>query len=294
MKKNAGRYLLITLGCLISTCSINLFLVQHQLLSGGISGIAIIFYYLVGLPIGVQILAMNLPLLYLAYKMFGKKYAIDILFGIVIFSLLVDITSFLNHFNAVDDVMLAAIYGGVFTGIGYGIVFRSNSSTGGMDIVAAIVKTKYGFSVGFINFAVNCGLMVVASLLFGLKLAMFTLISMFISSNLTDKVVAGLNNKKTVVIISGKSEEIAEEIIKEVGRGVTYLKGQGAFTLQDKDIIFVVVNLTQIAKIKLIVDGIDKYAFMIVQDANEVLGRGFTLPSSKKKKYINRVKQFRE
>ena len=284
MKKNAGRYLLITLGCLISTCSINLFLVPHQLLSGGISGIAIIFYYLVGLPIGVQILAMNLPLLYLAYKMFGKKYAIDILFGIVIFSLLVDITSFLNHFNAVDDVMLAAIYGGVFTGIGYGIVFRSNSSTGGMDIVAAIVKTKYGFSVGFINFAVNCGLMVVASLLFGLKLAMFTLISMFISSNLTDKVVAGLNNKKTVVIISGKTEEIAEEIIKEVGRGVTYLKGQGAFTLQDKDIIFVVVNLTQIAKIKLIVDGIDKYAFMIVQDANEVLGRGFTLPSSKKKK----------
>ena len=284
MKKNAGRYLLITLGCLISTCSINLFLVPHQLLSGGISGIAIIFYYLVGLPIGVQILAMNLPLLYLAYKMFGKKYALDILFGIVIFSLLVDITSFLNHFNAVDDVMLAAIYGGVFTGIGYGLVFRSNSSTGGMDIVAAIVKTKYGFSVGFINFAVNCGLMVVASLLFGLKLAMFTLISMFISSNLTDKVVAGLNNKKTVVIISGKSEEIAEEIIKEVGRGVTYLKGQGAFTLQDKDIIFVVVNLTQIAKIKLIVDGIDKYAFMIVQDANEVLGRGFTLPSSKKKK----------
>ena len=284
MKKNAGRYLLITLGCLISTCSINLFLVPHQLLSGGISGIAIIFYYLVGLPIGVQILAMNLPLLYLAYKMFGKKYALDILFGIVIFSLLVDITSFLNHFNAVDAVMLAAIYGGVFTGIGYGIVFRSNSSTGGMDIVAAIVKTKYGFSVGFINFAVNCGLMVVASLLFGLKLAMFTLISMFISSNLTDKVVAGLNNKKTVVIISGKSEEIAEEIIKEVGRGVTYLKGQGAFTLQDKDIIFVVVNLTQIAKIKLIVDGIDKYAFMIVQDANEVLGRGFTLPSSKKKK----------
>ena len=284
MKKNAGRYLLITLGCLISTCSINLFLVPHQLLSGGISGIAIIFYYLVGLPIGVQILAMNLPLLYLAYKMFGKKYALDILFGIVIFSLLVDITSFLNHFNAVDEVMLAAIYGGVFTGIGYGIVFRSNSSTGGMDIVAAIVKTKYGFSVGFINFAVNCGLMVVASLLFGLKLAMFTLISMFISSNLTDKVVAGLNNKKTVVIISGKSEEIAEEIIKEVGRGVTYLKGQGAFTLQDKDIIFVVVNLTQIAKIKLIVDGIDKYAFMIVQDANEVLGRGFTLPSSKKKK----------
>ena len=86
------------------------------------------------------------------------------------------------------------------------------------------------------------------------------------------------------MIISGKSEEIAEEIIKEVGRGVTYLKGQGAFTLQDKDIIFVVVNLTQIAKIKLIVDGIDKYAFMIVQDANEVLGRGFTLPSSKKKK----------
>lgn len=282
MKKNLGRYLMITLGCLISTCSINLFLVPHQLLSGGISGIAIIFYYLLGLPIGLQILVMNLPLLYLAYKMFGKQYAMDILFGIFIFSLLVDVTSFLKGFNAVDDAMLAAIYGGVFSGIGYGIVFRSNSSTGGMDIVAAIVKTKYGFSIGLVNFSVNCVLMLVASLLFGLKLAMFTLISMFISSNLTDKVVAGFNNKKTVVIISGKSEEIANEIIKEVGRGVTYLKGQGAFTLQDKDIIFVVVNLTQIAKIKMIASSIDSYAFMIVQDANEVMGRGFTLPPSKK------------
>lgn len=282
MKKNFGRYLMITLGCLISTCSINLFLVPHQLLSGGISGIAIIFYYLLGLPIGLQILVMNLPLLYLAYKMFGKQYALDILFGIVIFSLLVDVTSFLKGFNAVDDAMLAAIYGGVFTGIGYGVVFRSNSSTGGMDIVAAIIKAKYGFSIGLVNFSVNCVLMLLASLLFGLKLAMFTLISMFISSNLTDKVVAGFNNKKTVVIISGKSDEIANEIIKEVGRGVTYLKGQGAFTLQDKDIIFVVVNLTQIAKIKMIASSIDSYAFMIVQDANEVMGRGFTLPSSKK------------
>lgn len=280
MHNKFGRYLMIAVGCVISASSINLFLVQHQLLSGGISGIAIIFYYLFSLPIGVQTLVYNIPLLFAAYKLLGKAYTIDVIFGTVLFAVMVDALRFLKQFPVVDDVMLAAIYGGVFTGIGYGIIFRANGSSGGLDIVAAIVKKYYAFNMGGVIFSFNCLIMMIAGFLFGIKLAMLTLISMFVSARITDKVVAGFNNKKTVMIISGRANEIADEIIKEVGRGVTFLKGEGAFTHQHKDIIFVVVNLTQIAKIKSIADALDPMSFMIVQDANEVMGRGFTLPGT--------------
>ena len=280
MRKNYMRYVMILIGCLISSGSINLFLVPNQLLSGGVSGIAIIFYYLFGLPIGLQMLVMNIPLLFAAYRTLGKTYTIDVVFGTFLFSICIDAMQFLSNYHIVDDAMLAAIYGGVFTGIGYGIIFRANGSSGGLDIVAAMVKKYYSLNMGSVIFAFNCIIMTIAALLFGVKLAMFTLISMFVSSTLTDKVVAGFNNKKTIILISDKTTTIAEEIIKVVGRGVTFLKGEGAFTHQSKDVIFVVVNLTQIGKIKMITDAIDPMAFMIVLDANEVMGRGFTLPGT--------------
>lgn len=281
MERNFMRYGMILFGCLLSCSSINLFLVPHKLLSGGISGIAIIFYYLWEWPIGVQMLIMNIPLLIAAYKTLGKTYTIDVIVGTVLFSLCVDALRFLSTVHPVSDPMLAAIYGGIFNGIGYGIIFRAGGSSGGLDIVAAMVKKYYSLNMGGVIFAFNCVIMLAAATLFSVELAMLTLISMFMSSSLTDKVVAGFNNKKTIIIISDKTQAIAEEIIKVVGRGVTFLKGEGAFTHQHKEIIFVVVNLTQIGKIKRIADGIDPLAFMIVQDANEVMGRGFTLPGTK-------------
>lgn len=281
MKNKAMRYGIILLGCLISSVSINLFLVSNQLLSGGLSGIAIIFYYLFAVPLGIPMLILNIPLLFIAYKTLGKVYTLDIVFGTALFTILSDVTSFLADYKVIDEPMLAAIYGGIFTGIGFGMIFRVNGNSGGLDIIAAIVKKYYSLNMGVVIFAINCLIMAIAALLFGLKLAMFTLIAMFMTSILTDKVIAGFNNKKTVIIISVKTEEIAEGIISEVGRSVTFLKGEGAFSRQSKDVIFVVVQLLQMSKIKTIVDTIDPMAFMIVQDANEVMGRGFTLPKTK-------------
>ena len=134
------RYLGITAGCLIASCSINLFLVPSHLLTGGATGIAIIVYYLAQFPIGLQTFLYNIPLLATAWKTLGKGYTCDILIGTAIFSFCLDITRFLNAYAPVNDVMLAAIFGGVFNGIGYGLVFRMNGSTGGFDIVGAIVK----------------------------------------------------------------------------------------------------------------------------------------------------------
>lgn len=273
------RYLGIAFGCFIASCSINLFLVPSHLLTGGATGIAIIVYYLAGLPIGLQTFLYNIPLLAAAWKTMGKAYTIDIIIGTAIFSTCLDATRFLNAYAPLNDVMLAAIFGGVFNGIGYGIVFRMNGSTGGFDIIGAIVKKYYSFNMGGVIFGFNCLIMLAAGFLFGVAPAMLTLICMFVNAMVTDKVIAGFNSRKAVLIVSDKAESIAEGIM-EVGRGVTFLHGQGAFTRRERNVVFVVVTLTQVAKIKLIANAIDSNAFMIIMSANEVMGRGFSLPEA--------------
>lgn len=271
------RYAGITLGCLIASCSINLFLVPSHLLTGGATGIAIIVYYLAQLPIGLQTFAYNLPLLAAAWKTLGRGYTFDVIIGTAIFSFCLDFTRFLNAYAPVNDIMLAAIFGGVFNGIGYGLVFRMNGSTGGFDIIGAIVKKYYSLNMGGVIFGFNCVIMLVAGVLFGVAPAMFTLICMYMNAMVTDKVIAGFNSRKAVLIVSNRSEHIAEAIM-EVGRGVTFLHGQGAFTRRERNVVFVVVTLTQVAKIKMIANAIDSDAFMIIMSANEVMGRGFSSP----------------
>ncbi|MBQ9377502.1 MAG: YitT family protein [Schwartzia sp.] len=281
-----GDALGIVLGCLISSCSINLFLLPNHLLSGGLTGIGMIAYFLFGLPVGAQVLVYNVPLLIAALRMLGKDYFVGVLFGTVMFSGCLDATHFLNAYAPVPDPMLAAIFGGVFNGIGYGIIFRSNGSSGGLDIVAAIVKKYYAVNMGVVIFAFNCVIMGVSAFMFGMMPAMYTLISMFMSAQLTDRVVAGFNHRKVVILISDETERIAEAIIRGIGRGVTFLEGEGAFTHQEKRVLFVVVTLTQVALVKRVADHYDRQAFMIVLDANEVMGRGFTLPGVKLEKML--------
>jgi len=281
MREKFIQYFFVSLGCIVSSCSINLFLVPNHFLSGGVSGLAIIFYYLFKLPIGLQIFLMNVPLLFAAYRILGKEYTVIAIYGTVFFSAAVDATRFLTTINVLDDPLLSAIMGGVLSGLGSGLIFRVNGSGGGLDIVAAIIKKRYSLNLGFVGFAVNCVIMIAAAFLFGLKLAVFTLVSMFISANLTDKGVEGFNRKKTIYIVSYNTDEIVNSILQEVGRGATILRGEGAFTRQEKKVIFVVVSLTQIAKIKALVHKADPYAFMIMHDAAEVMGRGFTLPGTK-------------
>ena len=281
-----GDALGIVLGCLISSCSINLFLLPNHLLSGGLTGIGMIAYFLFGLPVGAQVLVYNVPLLIAALRMLGKDYFVGVLFGTVMFSGCLDATHFLNAYAPVPDPMLAAIFGGVFNGIGYGIIFRSNGSSGGLDIVAAIVKKYYAVNMGVVIFAFNCVIMGVSAFMFGMMPAMYTLISMFMSAQLTDRVVAGFNHRKVVILISDETERIAEAIIRGIGRGVTFLEGEGAFTHQEKRVLFVVVTLTQVALVKRVADHYDRQAFMIVLDANEVMGRGVTLPGVKLEKML--------
>ncbi|MBQ7723763.1 MAG: YitT family protein [Selenomonadaceae bacterium] len=285
VKWNPLKYLGIMAGCLIAASSINLFVVPSSLLTGGVTGIAIIFYFLTGLPIGMQTLAYNVPLLIASYKLLGKKYTIDVVIGTLMFSFALDATKFLSGMLTVDDMMLASIYGGIFNGIGYGIVFRMNGSTGGFDILGAIFKKYYSMEIGSVIFGFNCLIVVIAGALFSVQSAMFTLICMYVTSQMTNKVIDGFNQRKAILIVSDKAKDIAEGIIADIGRGVTFLNGEGAYTGDPKKIVMVVVSMTQIAKIKIVVNTLDKNAFMLILAASEVQGRGFTRPNRQNVKY---------
>ena len=285
VKWNPLKYFGIMVGCLIAASSINIFVVPSSLLTGGVTGIAIIFYFLTGLPIGAQTLAYNVPLLIASYKLLGKKYTLDVIVGTIMFSFALDATKFLSIYTPTQDLMLASIYGGIFNGIGYGIVFRMNGSTGGFDILGAIFKKYYSMDIGSVIFGFNCLIVVIAGALFNVNSAMFTLICMYITSQMTNKVIDGFNQRKAVLIISEHAKDIADGIIADIGRGVTFLHGEGAYTGDPKKIVMVVVNMTQIAKVKIVVNTVDRNAFMLFLPASEVMGRGFTQTARQNVKY---------
>lgn len=277
VKKHALRYAQITLGCFIICMGFNLFIIPAHLLTGGISGIALIVYYLTGLPVGAQNLVYNLPILYLAYRVFGRLYAWDTIVGTVLLSVILDMTHFVVDWNLTQDGMLAAIFGGVLAGAGFGIIFRANANTGGLDVVAAVMKKFYSLDVGTAVFAMNFVIVMASAWMFSVNEALYTLVSIYVTAELTNRMAAGLNREKSIMIISPAAEQICQDIMENVHRGVTYIDGRGGFAQERKDILFIVVRLTQVSRVKTIVDHYDREAFMIVSDTSEVSGKGFTL-----------------
>ena len=276
MKHQVKRYLTITLGTCISGIALNAFFLPHHLLSGGITGLGMILYYLFGWQVSVTNIIFNIPLFILAYKLMSRNYFISGIYGTLALSFWLHVFSPLNGMVPVHDAMLSCIAGGVMHGIGLGTLYRVGGSTGGTDIIGAIVQKFYSISIGTTGFAINFVLLCSGAFFFGLEPALYTLVAYFAVAKVSNAFADGFDYKKNVFIISEQNEAIAEAIIKIVGRGVTYIEGEGAFTHQHRKMIFCVVKLTQIAKVKQLVKEYDPYAFMIIQDANDVFGRGFT------------------
>ena len=274
------RYLMVTIGCVIMGIAFNTFYLPNNLLSGGISGIALISYYLFGLPVGIVSIILNIPLFILAYKFMDKDYIVGALYGMLTFSFCLDAFRFMSETVLVHDKMLSCIAGGAMYGIGAALMYRVGGSGGGMDIVGAIIQKYYSISINNCNFIFNIFLLFVGSFLFGIEPVLYTLLTMFVMNKTCNAFVIGFDFKKNIIIISDNPEPIAEAIIKVVGRGVTYLHGEGAYTHRQREILFVVAKLTQTAKIRSIVREVDPNAFMIIHDVNDVFGRGFTLQAS--------------
>ena len=238
VSRHALRYAQIILGTLLTALGYNLFLIPAHLLTGGISGIAIVIYYLTGLPVGAQNFVYNLPILYLAYRVFGRHYAFDTIFGTVVLSLLLDCTHFVVDWNVCSNIVLNSVFGGVLTGIGFGMVFRVNANTGGLDVVGAVVKKYYAIDMGTAIFALNFLIVAGSAFVCTLEEMLFTFISIYVIAELTNRVAAGLNREKSILIISGEAEKICTDIMEHVHRGVTYLDGRGGLTQEPRGILF--------------------------------------------------------
>lgn len=267
--------LLIIFGSLLGGIAFNTFLIPHKLLSGGVSGVALILSYTAGLNPGVLIFIFNIPIFIAGYKFVDREFILLSLLGMTVFSISIDMFSFLSDYIYIEDTLLSCLYGGVLNGLGMGIVFKNRASQGGIDIVAVIFKKYYSINLGRTSLMINIIIIAIASFFFGLEPAMYTLVTMYVASTVLDKVQQGFGNSKSVMIITDHEQQVADAILQTLDRGVTYLEGEGAYTGNKKKVIYCIVALKQLAKLKQIVNDIDSSAFMAVSDTAEVLGHGF-------------------
>ncbi len=193
------------------------------------------------------------------------------LFGMGVFSFALLVTKVTI---GVQDQMLAAILAGIISGIGSGLIFRSYGSAGGLDIVAIFLNQKYSIQLGQTILAFNAIILVACAIFFGIDLALYTLIYIFVTTYLIDLVLVGLNQRKTVFVISNQSQKIAQEILKQMNRGVTFFKGEGAYTREPREIIYTAITLRELTKLKNLIFSVDQEAFVVINDTKEVLGRG--------------------
>ena len=269
------RIFFIFLANILCTVAFNGFLVPGKLLSGGVGGIAIMVQYLSGISSGIIVFIINIPIFLIGAKMVDKDFAIYGFISMLMFSFLLTFTDGISQYIQIDDVMLQGIFGGLINGTGMGLLFRNRSSQGGLDIIAAILKRKYNMNIGSALMMLNSVIVVAASLLFGLDKGLYTLISMFIAYQMLDIVQTGFSHKKNLVIVSDKSDKIAKDIIDNLKRGATFLEGMGAYSKEDKQIIYCIISSKEVVAVKDTINKIDPSAFLIVTDVVEVKGRGF-------------------
>lgn len=267
------RIILITLGAFLMAVGLESFLVPNQVIDGGITGISIMLSSLTHIKLGVFIFILNLPFIFIGYKQIGKTFAFSTMYGITILSLSTALLHDAPMFT--HDVLLASVFGGIVLGIGIGLVIRYGGSLDGTEILAILVNKSLPFSVGEIIMFCNIFILGSAGFVFGWNNAMYSLLAYFVAFKTIDVVIQGLEESKSAWIISDKHQEIGEALLARLGRGVTYFKGEGAYTGDEKKVIFCVITRLEEAKLKSIVEELDSEAFLAVSNISEVRGGRF-------------------
>ena len=263
---------LISAGSLIFVIGMNSVLIPSKLLSAGVTGIALIFHYLFPeLNVGLAYFLLNLPLMLLGFFSISRRFLLYTVYGMGFFSLA---AAFIKPPPVtIDDPILAALFAGIICGVGVGVILRSIGSTGGVDILAVYVNQKFGFRPGSVSLVFNAVVLMVGGYFFGLEVALCTLIYVFTSSRVLDAVLSGFNQRMSTMVVSERTDEMAKEIFSKVNRGVTFLKGKGAYTGKERDVLFTITTLTELPKLKDIIFAIDPGAFVVVNNTLEVLGK---------------------
>lgn len=277
IKEILFEYAMITLGSVIMSVSLILFLGPAKIAPGGVSGLAVIVYNLFDIPMGITMLIANIPLFILGLKILGPKFGPRTFYSFTIVSIATDIMDkYMDLKPATEDPLLAAIFGGVVIGMGLGIVFRNKGTTGGSDIVGQVINKYSNMSVGTGIMIIDFFIISISGVAFqNINLALYGFIGLFFSTRVIDIMIDGFDYARAFYIISDKHEEMVEMINKKMDRGGTLLHGKGIYTGKDREVLFAVVTRREVAKLRELVKNIDPQAFVIISNIHEVLGNGF-------------------
>lgn len=271
------EYVIIALGCTIMAAGVSLFLLPNKLSTGGFSGIATIVYYFFKVPMGVTVLALNIPLLIIAYFKVGKQLFARSIYGTIVFSLMIDLIDKITPLT--HDRFLGCIYGGVFAGIGTAIILKFDASTGGSDLLSHIIRAyKKQYKSSSLILAVDTVVIALNVIFFkNIEIGLYSAIAIFLMGKMIDLIFEGVNFTKVIFIISPKYEEIAGQISASINRGSTGLFSKGMYTDQEKLTLLCVGSRTEAYEMQSIAKEIDKEAFIIIMNAREVIGKGFKI-----------------
>lgn len=265
-------------GAFILAAGFVLFITPYKIVPGGVYGISIVLHHLFGTPVGLVALAFDIPLTIIGIKVLGPRFGVKTVVGFVLTAVFVDgITYFYGTEPLVEgDALLSSIFGGLFIGVGLGLIFKSRATSGGTDIVAMMISKYTKLPVGRLLILVDSAIVLVGLAAFqDWKIPLYSLIVIFIAGKVLDTILEGIDYDKVLFIISEKTDEIREKLINDINRSGTILNGKGMYNQNDRSIVFTVVNRRETVMLQDYINQIDPDAFVTVMNANEILGNGF-------------------
>ncbi len=276
-EKLPRKLLSVIVGNFFTTLSIVTILRPNQLISGGVNGISVLVEYVTGIPLSVLVILLNLPLLIAGLIFLDREFIFYTILSTILSSFYIFMmdkylpdTMYLTH-----DIVLSAFFGGALSGLGGGITFRNGTSTGGFDILAAILKKHFNIQVGRVLLLLNGVIIGFSAYIFSIDRALYTLVAFVINYNLVDKIQLGVGKQKELIIISRKNQEIANMIMEKINRGVTFIDAQGAYFKTEYRIVYCICSAFELVRIKNLTRAIDPESFITVCDTSEIEGRGF-------------------
>jgi len=282
MKKfwqSTSDYILIVAGALVQAVGLRLFLVPAELPSGGISGISQLINHFTGWPIGLMVFIGNVPLFILGWRQLGgRRFAVRTLVAVAAYSFFADALLWLPFFpqaGITNDLVLNSLYGAVAMGVGYGLVYRGQGTSGGSDILARILHRWRGVTMTQSYLLTDTVVILAAGFVFGWQKALYAIITLYVSGLVVDTTMEGTGTVRTALIVSNQSEIVSQRILMEMERGVTILEGAGAYTNEARPVLYCVVTRSEVQQLKTIVHEADPTAFMVIGVAHEALGEGF-------------------
>ncbi|MGA4517291.1 YitT family protein [Solibacillus silvestris] len=273
LKNSVMEYVFVIVGAAIIAFGFNVFLFPNQVASGGVSGISTILHGMFGLNAGIVQYAFNIPLFIAGVLVLGKKFGIKSFIGTITLPFFVILTESWDPWTL--NPLLGAIFGGIVVGLGIGLVFKGNASTGGTDLLAQIITKYTGLTLGTSVLLIDGLIAVSAAIVFDLEKGLYALIGLYVTTKTIDIVQLGFSQSKMVYIITQKETDVRDAIYKEINRGITRLPAFGGYTGEERPVLMVVVYQTEFTRLKQVLKTVDPQAFVIVSDAYEVLGEGF-------------------